>query len=170
MTTKKMILTSNILAMASLLHAQSKEAAKPINELAPVKCTKSILIDASAEKVWSVLTNINDWDKWQSEISQPKLNGPLHPNSTFTWKTGGAKIHSILHTVVTNKAFGWTGKTLGVFAIHNWNLQEEKGGIRVTVNESMEGFLAGLLRKSFNNKLEKGMIKWLQLLKVEAEK
>lgn len=169
MATKNMILTVPVLATTTLLNAQDNKLTKPINGEAPVKCSKSILINADPAKVWSVLTNINDWDKWQSEISQPRLNGPLKPNSTFTWKTGGAKIHSTLHTVEPNKAFGWTGKTFGMFAIHNWNLVVENGGTRVTVNESMEGFLTGLFKKSFNKNLEKGMIKWLEMLKVESE-
>lgn len=170
MRTKNLILAGNMLTMTTLLNAQSNVTAQQVNELAPVKCSKSILIQASPDRVWAVLTNINDWDGWQTEISQPKLNGPLQPNSTFTWKTGGAKIHSTLHTVERNKAFGWTGKTFGMFAIHNWSLLEEHGATRVTVNESMEGFLAGLFKKSFSKNLERGMIKWLELLKSESEK
>ena len=57
-----------------------------------------------------------------------------------------------------------------MFAIHNWTLDQENGNTRVTVIETMEGFLAVLFKKSFNKNLEKGMIKWLELLKGESEK
>ena len=97
---------------------------KSINNNAPVKCSKTITIKASSEKVWKVMTNINNWATWQTEISNPKLNGELKPNSTCVWKTGGAKITSTLHTVEPNKQFGWTGKTFGMFAIHNWTIAE----------------------------------------------
>ncbi len=170
MTTTNLLFVGNMLAMTALRNAQSNVMAKQVNELAPVKCSKSILIQASPCKVWSVLTNINDWDRWQTEISLPKLDGSLQPNSTFTWKAGAAKIHSTLHTVELNKALGWTGKTFGMLAIHNWILAEENGATRVMVNESMEGFLAGLFKKSFSKNLERGMIKWLELLKSESEK
>ncbi|MEO7489153.1 MAG: hypothetical protein ABIU77_18715, partial [Ferruginibacter sp.] len=110
------------------------------------------------------------WTKWQSDISQPRLNGQLKPNTTFDWKMGGVKIHSTLHTVEPFTKFGWTGKTLGVSAIHNWMLTDLNGQTQVSVQESMEGFLAGLLKRSFNKTLAKGMENWLVLLKAACEK
>lgn len=141
-----------------------------INNNAPVKCSKSITINASSKKVWQVLTNIDNWVTWQTDISKPKLNGQLVPSTTFDWKTGCASIHSTLHTVEPFRRFGWTGKTFGMFAIHNWALTEIDGQTIVSVDESMEGFLAKLLKKSFNKNLEKGMQHWLIALKEESEK
>ena len=143
---------------------------KGINNNAPVKCSKSIVIAAPSTKVWAVLTNINNWANWQTEISKPKLNGELQPNTTFDWKTGGVKIHSTLHTVEPFSQFGWTGKTFGMLAIHNWKLTDVKGETSVLVDESLEGLLASLFKKSFLNKLEKSMQVWLNLLKKECEK
>ena len=143
---------------------------KSINDNAPIKCSKTITINESSEKVWNVLTNIDKWSTWQTDISKSRLNGELKQETTFDWKTGGAKIQSSLHTVEPYRYFGWTGKTFGIFAIHNWNLTEKDGVTTVYVEESMEGFLAGLLRKSFNKNLERGMQNWLELLKNECEK
>jgi uncharacterized protein YndB with AHSA1/START domain len=143
---------------------------KNINNNAPVKCSKSIVINANSAKVWSIMTNIDNWATWQTDISKPKLNGELKPETTFDWKTGGAGIHSTLHTVEPNSFFGWTGKTFGMYAIHNWALTETNGQTQVSVEESMEGFFASLLKKSFNKSLENGMQTWLNLLKMECEK
>ena len=143
---------------------------KSINNNAPVKCSKTITINAGIEKVWAVMTNINNWAFWQTEISNPKLNGELKPETTFDWKTGGAKIHSTLHTVEPFKQFGWTGKTFGMLAIHNWTLIEKDGKTTVAVDESMEGFFAKLFKNPFSKNLEKGMQTWLDLLKKECEK
>jgi hypothetical protein len=143
---------------------------KSINNNAPVKCNKSITIAASNKKVWEILTNINNWDSWQTDISNPKLNGELKPNSTFDWKSGGAKIHSKLHTVDPFKQLGWTGKTFGMFAIHNWNITEKDGKTEVNVEESLEGLFAKLLKNMLNKDLEKRMQNWLYLLKQECEK
>ena len=143
---------------------------KSINNNAPVRCRKTILINASPEKIWSVMTDIDHWANWQTQIKQPKLNGELKPETTFDWKTGGAKIHSTLHTVETFNLFGWTGKTFGMYAIHNWALTEINGHTQVSVEESMEGFLTEVFNKSFNKNLQKGMQNWLELLKKECEK
>lgn len=143
---------------------------KNINSNAPVKCSKSIIINADSAKVWSILTHIDNWATWQTDITRPKLNGKLQPDTTFDWKTGGAEIHSTLHTVIQHRYFGWTGKTFGIYAIHNWKLTETNGQTQVSVEESMEGFFARLLKKTFNKNLEKGMQNWLYLLKLESEK
>lgn len=143
---------------------------KETNNNAPAKCSKAITVNAGIGKVWQVLTNIDDWTTWNTEISYVSLNGELKPGTTFDWKTGGTKIHSTLHTVEPFKSFGWTGKAFGAFAIHNWTLSETNGQTTIVVEESMEGFLIGLFKKLFNRNLEKGMQKWLALLKQECEK
>lgn len=170
MFTKSILLTAIALTISAGSFAQNNSKMKSINNNAPVKCSKTITINASSERVWGVMTNIDKWATWQTDISKPKLNGELKPETTFDWKTGGAKIHSTLHTVEPYKNFGWTGKTFGMFAIHNWTLTETNGQTKVSVDESMEGFFAKLLKKSFNKNLEKGMQNWLDFLKQECEK
>jgi hypothetical protein len=142
---------------------------KSINEKAPVKCSKEIIINAPQEKVWQVLTSINDWPGWNSEISRATINGSLEAGATFDWKTGGTKIHSTLHTVNCERELGWTGKVMGIFAIHNWELQAAGKATKVVVEESMEGLLASLLSGFFNKTLEKGMVSWLEAMKKECE-
>ena len=118
----------------------------------------------------AVLTNIDNWATWQTDISKPVLNGPLQPGTTFDWKTGGVGIHSTLHTVAPNSQLGWTGKTFGMYAVHNWTLTSTDGGTLVTVDETMEGLLASVFKTAFNRNLATGMQHWLELLKAEAEK
>lgn len=170
MFTKSILLSAISLTISTSLFAQNNSEMKSINSNAPVKCSRTITINANSEKVWAIMTNIDNWATWQTDISKAKLNGELKPGTTFDWKTGGIKIHSTLHTVVPYKNFGWTGKTFGMFAIHNWTLTESNGQTKVSVEESMEGFFAKLLKKLFNKNLEKGMQNWLDLLKKECEK
>jgi len=170
MITKSILLTAISLTISTGSFAQNNSKVKIINNNAPVKCSKTFTINSSSEKVWEVMTNIDNWANWQTDISNPKLNGELKPETTFDWKTGGAKIHSTLHTVEPFKYFGWTGKTFGIYAIHNWTLTETNGQTKVSVAESMDGFFAKLFKKSFNKNLEKGMQNWLDLLKIECEK
>jgi hypothetical protein len=141
-----------------------------INDFAPVKCRKSITINAESKNVWSVLTDINNWTRWQTDISNSNLTGELKAGSSFIWRSGGVKIHSSLHTVESFRKIGWTGKAPGTFAIHNWTLIEHDGKTEVTVNESMEGIVPKFFKKSFSKNLEKGMHSWLELLKKECER
>jgi hypothetical protein len=58
---------------------------------------------------------------------------------------------------------------MGIFAIHNWSLFHKDGKTMVIVEESMEGFLAKVFRKSLTQNLETGMQKWLDFLKQKCE-
>ena len=140
-----------------------------INTAAPLVARASISIQAPLARVWALLTGVDAWPRWNSEIGRAALQGPLAPGTAFRWKTGGAAIQSHLHTVEPMAAFGWTGKTFGMYAIHNWRLEQVGDAVVVHVEESMEGLLARLFKKGFQKNLEKGMAHWLQALKAAAE-
>lgn len=152
------------------LNAQNSEIMKPINSNAPVSYQSNIIIHADKDKVWEALANINNWPAWHSDIKEAKIQGELSAGTQFKWKSGGMNITSKLHTVRQNEQLGWTGKAMGVYAIHNWTLLEDENGTKIIVEESMEGFMAKLLRKSFNKVLKKGLDTWLEQLKTEVEK
>jgi uncharacterized protein YndB with AHSA1/START domain len=170
MTTKTFLPAAISLTFSLSSFAQSDAVLISTNANAPVHCSRSITINASPQKVWDVLTNIIDWYTWQPKIKKPKLTGELKPSAEFTWQTGGASIRSTIHSVIPNKIFGWTGKTLGMYAIHNWTLNEVNGNTIVTVDESMEGMLARWFKKSFNKNLATDMQYWLELLKQTSER
>lgn len=141
-----------------------------INQEAPVIQTKEIVINATPEKVWQTLSNINGWSEWNERIKNPTLKGGLKVGNAFTWKTSGSKIKSKIHTITPNKMLGWEGKTFGASAIHNWYLAPTKNGTKVSVEESMEGWIINLIKKKMNLKLADDMTYWLEQLKVESEK
>ncbi|MBF6598304.1 MAG: SRPBCC family protein [Fermentimonas sp.] len=141
----------------------------PINENAPVKAKESIQIEASPEKVWQILSDINNWNKWNSDIQFAKINGELKAGTTFNWNSMGTKIMSTLHTVTPLHEIGWSGRTFGAFAIHNFKITAENGYTTVLIEESMEGFLMRLFRGYMQNTLENAINKWLTQIKEAAE-
>lgn len=141
-----------------------------INKAAPVVQKNEISINASPYKVWEILTNIKRWGEWNDRIKKPILQGDLRVGNTFVWNSGGSKITSEVHTYSPKKALGWTGKTFGATAIHNWYLEPITGGTLVKVEESMEGLVISLLKKKMNQKLANDMEFWLVQLKRESEK
>jgi len=141
-----------------------------INQNAPVKQNKAIFIQATPEKVWAVLTDINNWPNWNPKISKAQMNESITPSAKFKWTVNGAKIKSTLHTVDPHKTFGWSGITFGGSAIHNWYLRAQGDGTYIQVEESMEGWLIKLFKQKMNRDLEADMLIWLEQLKVTAEK
>jgi len=143
---------------------------KNINNNAPLKYCKTILINSSPEKIWEVITDINQWTSWETDIKNPKINGHLKPNTVFDFKINRVKIRSKIHTVEPFHHFGWTAKFFGMYIIHNMTLTETKGQTLVSDDESLEGVIVRLFKKLFDKKLEKNKQNWLEQLKKECEK
>ncbi len=137
---------------------------RSINKNSPVVEKQQIFIPAGPETVWHVLSNINQWPEWQSDVTQAELMGEMKEGTKFKWKAGGIRFISELHTVVEHRAIGWTGKTFGAKAIHNWYFEVKDGGTLVYVEESLYGILPRLLKKKFSDNLHDGMKKNLKEL------
>ena len=140
-----------------------------INKYAPVKTYQEITINAPAQKVYAIMSNIDQWAEWHSDVEDPKLIGEFKKGSSFDWKSGGLTIHSTLHTVIPGQKIGWSGKAFGAFAIHNWSFKEHNGQTTVIVEESMEGWLVYLMRNKFQKGLESSLQVWMRNLKHKAE-
>ncbi len=139
-----------------------------IQEAAPVKAASEIIIHAPLEKVWRLLTDINHWPQWQSNVSAARIDGPLQPGTNFAWTTGGAQIRSRIALAQPFTQLAWTGTVYRAKAIHVWRLQSLPDGTTlVKTNESMDGFMLKVFYSS--NELSKSQKVWLDALKRKAE-
>ena len=162
-----------ILVMIAMLSSQSHldQLARSgvIDEKAPVKAHLAITINAPAEKVWGLLADLKNWPKWQPDISDVELSGPVQSGSSFSWSTGGSEIHSKIAVVRPQERLVWTGTAYGAKAIHAWTLERLPGGrTLVKTDESMNGFLLSFFYSS--EKLKEGDQRWLDDLKQAAER
>lgn len=140
-----------------------------IDQSAPMSARKEIIIVASVEKVWSILTDIEHWPEWQSDITSVQLDGNLTKGTTFHWKAKGLHMTSTLQEVESNRRITWTGVTMGMKAIHIWMLEPQSNGTRVITEESLSGWLTRLLKTFDPTFLEKSLEASLQVLKTRVE-
>lgn len=141
-----------------------------INGQAPVIGTSEVRIDAPASVVWTVMSTIGDWPLWNPEITAAELQGPLQPGSTFRWRSGPGEITSVLREVRPGELLEWTGRTLGIKAVHVWQIRSDGDGTVATTMESWEGLPARLLRGRSQRTLDAAIATGLVLLKAEAER
>jgi hypothetical protein len=139
-----------------------------IQEDAPVKASSEISISAEPEQVWALLTDVNDWPKWQSDITKAEIHGPLQPGTEFTW-TSGTQIRSRIALVQPPQVLAWTGQAYKAKAIHVWRLESAPNGqTLVSTSESMDGFMLSVFYSS--KKLKESQERWLKSLKAAAER
>jgi len=158
---------SGNLPLAAVLHTLSIMETKAN---APAFARHEILVNASVEKVWGLLSDIDHWSSWQPDIPRAGLEGPLAPGTTFRWKSGGASVVSVIQEVVALRRLGWTGKAMGARARHLWVLEPRGGSVIVRTEESFEGWIVVLLKGMMQKTLDTSLKAWLRHLKETAER
>ena len=141
-----------------------------INEQAPVVGASEIEIAAAPELVWDVLTAIDRWPSWNPQVKSMDMQGGIAEGSQFRWKAGPGTITSIIRRVEAPRLISWTGKTLGIDAIHVYRLEPRDGKTFVRTQESYEGLVARLLRRPLQKTLDSALEEGLRHLKAEAER
>jgi uncharacterized protein YndB with AHSA1/START domain len=136
---------------------------------APVVARAEAQVAADPQTVWSVLTDLEGWPRWNEKVRSLALSGPLAVGSTFRWKSGPGTIKSMLGEVDALHKIAWSGQTMGIKAIDVFRLEARDGGTYVTEEESWDGFTVRLLRGRMQRTLQDSLDEGLRSLRYEAE-
>jgi len=141
-----------------------------INRDAPAIASAEAFIGAPLDVVWSVLTNIAEWSRWNPDVSRVELRGPLAPGTEFRWKSGGASIVSTLQEIDPKRRIAWTGRTLSIRAAHVWTFTEQEGGVLARTEESFDGLVVRLFAGPMRGMLASSLEKGVNALRTECER
>jgi len=143
---------------------------KNINEQAPVKASSEINISAKADTVWKIITDFKNWNKWNSDIKELSINGEVEKGTVFNWKAGPAKITSTIQHIEPPTFISWTGKMIGISAVHVWEIIPTDRITIVKTSESWDGLLVKLMKRKMQKMLRNSLDTGLQYLRKEAER
>lgn len=134
-----------------------------------------IIINASAEKVWAVLTNFEAHKTWNPFIKN--IQGEPVVGSTLRVELKNGKGTSAFTPKVmvadTNRAFEWLGKLpLGMFSGNHYFRIEPISATQVKFihGENFSGWLSGLILKQIGEQTQQSFIAMNKAIKQEAEK
>ncbi|HLI85223.1 MAG TPA: SRPBCC family protein [Bryobacteraceae bacterium] len=141
-----------------------------INRKAPVVASAEGPIRAPLDLVWAVHTDIAAWAAWNPDVQSVAIDGPVRPGTQFRWKSGGATIISKIEEVEPRRRIVWTGRAVGLRAVHVWTFAGQDGGVWVRSEESFQGLIAvlfgGAMRRRLGSALQRGVV----ALKKECER
>jgi uncharacterized membrane protein len=147
------------------MHARAAVGA--VQEGAPLHALHSTQIDAPREKVWALLTGIEQWPTWHPAVRSAKSEG-LEAGKWFTWDNAGTTIHSQLALVKAPEVLAWTGSVATAKAAHVWRLRAlSPERTEVEVEETMDGFMMSAFMS--NKDLDDSVTQWLGDLKAAAQ-
>lgn len=137
---------------------------------APAYARSEVMIEAPIDVVWKVMTDIDGWPKWNHDVKEATLGGELEVGTEFRWKAGPGTIVSTLRRVNAPESIAWTGRSFGVEAIHEWDLEDQGERTRLVTAESWDGLVAKVFRRSSRKALKKALRDGPRYLKAEAER
>ncbi len=141
-----------------------------VDQKAPVIADATVEIAAAPEVVWETVADLERWPAWNPDVKTMSVDGPVADGTTFRWKAGPGTISSTLRSVERPTELGWTGKTLGIAAVHVWRFESIDGGTVARTFESWTGWLPRLLRGLMRKQLQQSLEGGLPHLKAEAER
>jgi hypothetical protein len=136
-----------------------------------------IEINASAERVWSLLMDFPSYPRWNPFIRSIEGNPMVGQSLNVLIQPPGSKAMRFRPTVLKvepNREFPWKGKLLvpGLFDGEHYFKLEPKpgGGLVFRQGEVFSGLLVPLLRRSLDGATRQGFIAMNEALRREAEK
>lgn len=141
-----------------------------VNENAPVIARGELEINADPDTIWDLLADVKNWPLWNPDIKNASLEGEVVEGSKFKWKAQSVSITSVFQEVDRPRLMGWTGKTMGIKAVHVWKLEATNGKTLARTEESWEGPLTHVMRGRTQEMLQKSIDSGLQYLREEAER
>ena len=146
------------------------DAMNRIDVGAPVVGAAEVDISAEPELVWDVLTAFDRWPTWNPDIKSISMHGDVAAGSEFRWKAGPGTITSTIQEVDPPRRITWTGRTLGIRAVHVWWLEPSDGVTTVLTEESYAGVVARVFRQTLQKALDRALDNALRCLKAEVER
>ena len=114
----------------------------------------SIDIDAPAEAVWAVLTDLAAYPEWNPFIVRADGGVTVGASLSLVMQPVGARRTTVRPTVLEvepGRRLRWRGR-LGLAAVfdadHSITLDEQAGGVRLTQAEAFRGLLVPFLARS----------------------
>lgn len=120
-----------------------------VDETAPVIASAQITVEAPAQTVWEVLSQVEQWPQFLPGVTRARWTDQAYaavPGARFSWANAGIPVHSRIEVAEPGAELTWTGVALWLVAVHRNTLNPLSGDrCRLTSTESMAGPGAGLL-------------------------
>ncbi len=98
---------------------------------------------ASADAIWQIWQDVENWNSWDHGIEYSTINGPFETGTTGTLKPkGGPLVHTKLTLVEPKKSFVDESKLFLARIIFSHDLVKTEDKVKVTHKIEMKGPLA----------------------------
>jgi len=131
---------------------------------------KNIQITENSEKIWSVISDINNWSVWNPSIDHAVLYGQFAEGSKFRLTSGKWDFDCIIGKIESHKIISINCKTMGLVISLTWEITNSALGSKVQLIAAGSGFLISLIRNKTAAQINEILDYSLNSLKIYCEK
>jgi uncharacterized membrane protein len=110
-----------------------------------------VKVDASAEEVWAIVSDVERWHEWTPSIKSVLLLDPkpLHIGSrALVEQPRLPRAIWQVTRLIRDQGFDWEAKSLGAHTIgEHWIAPDPQGGVNVVLRVRQTGWLAWFFRR-----------------------
>lgn len=130
-----------------------------------------VIISASAEKVFSLYSDVNNWSNWHPTVRSASLEGEFVSGvAAILRRRLGLKARVLFTDIVPNQSFTLERKfPLCIMRIEHQIMDARLTHVDVLNRVSFNGLLSPLFRKLLGERLQKDIPSTLRGLKIAAE-
>lgn len=133
---------------------------------APVKASGEIVVDASSQKVWEVLSDVRSWPRLRPDIDDVKVNEDIKTGSSCTLSTVGVELTLTFGLVSANRELNWVTAMPGLVMTNRYVLVPCAHGTRIVCSETINApAFPELTQAALAHRIQV----WLAAVKVAAE-
>jgi len=126
-------------------------------------------VGATAVSLYDILTDVKAWPRSQGTWCIKPPIAPLQAGSTFVAHGGGVKWSITVTEADRPRRVVWTGRRVGLEAVHEWEFVEAAGKTDVLTRETMAGWMLPVVYPLAKRGLARTNQQWLVSLKSRAE-
>jgi hypothetical protein len=139
-------------------------------EKSHLNITSDIIINKDQKSIWQILTDINNWGRWNPSIDHAVMYGRLKEGTSFKCNSGKWEFDCEISKLELERYILFKGKTIGLTLVIAWQLEQASSGIKAIVSLKASGWMAGVFRKRLTEYSEYILHRWLESLKTQAER
>jgi hypothetical protein len=138
--------------------------------VAPIVIKDEIAITKVRAAIWSLLTDISRWSRWNRLIKRAAVYGPVKPGTEFKFLSGKWDFDGIINEAIPNSIFVIKCNSIGLRLRISWEILEQINGAKVAVNVAVSGWIVSLFKHKVRQTLTDDLFTLLYSLKTTLER
>jgi hypothetical protein len=103
-------------------------SAGPGDKHAPILVGADILSPLPQDKIWTVLTALDNWGAWNQKVTKVNATPGLNVGTAITYGWEEREIQALVEELKEGETFAWRGARSGKDVLLRWQLRPAGGG------------------------------------------